>query len=99
MGVRASISKHTSFIYLAFEKMDPFIYLIVQNDLLIYCPLIFIPIYCWQTNISINSLATKRTSSVEKISERKIYAYNGMSEKWGLSHMNQEKSGQSYTFC
>ena len=27
-----------------------------------------------------------------------IYAYTGMSEKWGLSHMNQEKWGQSYTF-
>ena len=22
-----------------------------------------------------------------------------MSEKWGLSHRNQEKSGHSYTFC
>ena len=29
----------------------------------------------------------------------KIYAYTGMSEKWGLSHTNQEKWGQSYTFC
>ena len=28
-GVRASISKLTAFIYLAFEKSDPFIYWIV----------------------------------------------------------------------
>ena len=40
-GVRASISKPTPFIYLAFEKTDPFICLIIQNDLFIYCPLIF----------------------------------------------------------
>ena len=46
-GVRASISKPTLFIYLPFEKMDPYIYLIVINvDLFIHCPLIFIPIYC-----------------------------------------------------
>ena len=32
----------------AFEKTNPFIYLIVQNvDPFIYCPLTFIPIYCW----------------------------------------------------
>ena len=30
------------------KKNVPFIYLIVRNvDLFIYCPLIFIPIYCW----------------------------------------------------
>ena len=61
-GVRASISKPTPFIYLAFEKQNKkkkknkkkqqqqktFIYLIVQNvDPFIYCPLTFIPIYCW----------------------------------------------------
>ena len=39
-----------------------------------------------------------------KISKRKIYAYTGMlwagiSEKWGYSHTNEEKSGQPYTFC
>ena len=45
--VRASISKPTPFIYLAFEKTYPFIYLIIRNaDLFIYCPLIFVPIYC-----------------------------------------------------
>ena len=28
--------------------MDPFIYLIIRNvDLFIYCPLIFLPVYCW----------------------------------------------------
>ena len=43
-GVRASISKPTPFIYLAFEKMGPFIYMYldIQNvDLFIFCPLIF----------------------------------------------------------
>ena len=45
MGVRASISKPTPFIYLAFEKMDLFIYLILDH-LFKYCPLIFVPIYC-----------------------------------------------------
>ena len=53
-GVRASISKLTPFIYLAFAKTDPFIYLIIQNvDLFIYCPLIFEP--CYYTNITVNS--------------------------------------------
>ena len=28
-----------------------------------------------------------------KFSEQKIYAHTGMSEKWGLPHRNQEKSG------
>ena len=32
------------------------------------------------------------------ISERKICAHTRMSEKWGLSHRNPEKSGHSYTF-
>ena len=41
-GVRASISKPTPFIYLAYIKKNPFIYLIIQNvDLFIYCSLIF----------------------------------------------------------
>ena len=41
-GVRASISKPTPFVYLAFKEMDPFIYLIIQIvDLFIYCPLKF----------------------------------------------------------
>ena len=35
----------------------------------------------------------------QKSLSEKIYAYTGISEKWGLSHTNQEKSGQSYTFC
>ena len=39
---------HSYTMYLAYEKTDPFIYLIIRNvDLFIYCPLIFIPIYCW----------------------------------------------------
>ena len=42
MGVGASISKPTPFIFLALEKTDPFIYSIVVNvDLFIYGPLIF----------------------------------------------------------
>ena len=45
----------------------------------------------------VNPMNTKRTSSFEK-SERNIYAYSGMSEKWGLLHTNQEKSGQPIHF-
>ena len=42
MGGQARISKPTPFICLAFEKMDPIVYLIVHNvDLFIYCPLSF----------------------------------------------------------
>ena len=41
-GERASISKPTTFIYLAFEIKDPFIYQIIWNvDPFIYSPLIF----------------------------------------------------------
>ena len=40
MGVRASISKPTPNIYLAFEKNSPFIYLISKKDD------IFIYMYC-----------------------------------------------------
>ena len=71
-------------IYLALEKTDPFIYLIVRNvDLFIYLlPSDFIPIYCWQL----------QKYSSQFISERKIYAYTGVSEKWGLSHTDQEKN-------
>ena len=42
MGLRNRILNPTPFIYLAFEKMDQFIYSIVSNvNLFIYCPLIF----------------------------------------------------------
>ena len=51
---------------------------------------------CWPFHIFIEYQENKQP---HKISERKIYAYTGTSEKWGLSHTNQEKSGQSYTFC
>ena len=66
-GVRASISKPTPFIYQAFENTDPFIYLIIQNvDLFIYCPLSFLYPFIAACNISVSSLNTKRTSSLEK---------------------------------
>ena len=100
-GVRASVSKPTPFIYLAIEKIDPFIYLIVQNvDPLVYCLLTLYPFIAGsRTNIAVNSLNTKRMSILDKTLNEKIYAYTRMSEKWGLSHTNQEKYGQSYTFC
>ena len=42
-GVRASISKPTPYIHLAFERTDPFIYLIIRNvDLFLQCLLIFL---------------------------------------------------------
>ena len=95
IAVRASISKPTLVIFLAFEITDPFIYLIIQNfDLSIYCPF-FIPIFASSyTNIAFSKINTKRTSILGKISERKKkYAYTWMSETLGLSHTNQEKSG------
>ena len=101
-GVRASISKPTPFIYLAFEKTDPFIYSIIQNvDLFIYCPLIFFTHFLLviTQKITVNLYNTKRISSLEKSLSEKICAYTRMSEKWGLSHRNPEKSGHSYTFC
>ena len=62
-------------------------YLIVRNvDLFIY-PFITGS----KTNIAVNSLNTKRTSSPDKSLGEKIYAFTRMSDKWGLSHMNQEK--------
>ena len=41
----------------------------------------------------------QENKQARKISERKICAYTGMSEKWSLSYTNEEKSGQSSTFC
>ena len=83
------------------KKTDLFIYLIIQNaDLFIYCPLTFCTHFLLViTQISVNSCNTKRIKQPRKISQRKIYAYTRMSEKWGLSHRNPEKSGHSYTFC
>ena len=74
--MRAKISKPTPFIYLAFEKTDPFIYFIIQNiDLFIYCPLIFCThLLLVVRQISVNSLNTKRTSSLEKsLSEKYVH--------------------------
>ena len=99
--MRASISKPTPFIYLAFGKKDPFIYLIIQNvDLFIYCPFIFcahLLLFVRQISQSVHWIPKEQ--ALRKISEWKICAYTRMSEKWGLSHRNPEKSGHSYTFC
>ena len=68
-GVRASISKPTPFIYLAFEKTVRFIYLIIRNvDLCIYCRLIICThlLLVVRQHIAVNSFNTKRTSSHEK---------------------------------
>ena len=66
------------------KKMDPFIYLAVRNvDLFIYCTLIFIA--GSHINMAVNSLKQPR-----KISERKIYAYTGMSAR------GCQKSGAYY---
>ena len=61
----------------------------------------FIPIYCWWLKkYSSQFVEYQENKQPRKISERKIYTYTGMSEKWGLSHTNQENSGQLqvYTF-
>ena len=71
------------------KKTDPFIYLIVRNiDLFIYCPLIFIPIYCWY----------QEDKQPWQTSKRKNIQFTGMSEKWGLSNTNQEKIGSVIYF-
>ena len=81
------------------KKTDPFIYLIIQNvDLFIYCPLIFCT-HCWLFDKCRSQFTEyQENKQPRKISERKICAYTRMSEKWGLSHRNLEKSGHSYTF-
>ena len=93
--MRASISKPTPFIYLAFEKTDPLIYLIIQNvDLFINCPLIFfVPIFagCY-TNITVNSCNTKRISSLEKSLSEKYVHIPGCQKKWG-PHRESRKTG------
>ena len=74
-GVRHSISKHAPFIYLAFEKTDPYHILDHINfvDPFIYCPLIFGTHLLLVVRQIVNSLNTKITSSL-KISEWKICA-------------------------
>ena len=83
-GVRASISKPTP-----------------SSEMLTYSYTALRFLYPFiagcQTNITINSLNIEYQENKQprKLSERKIC----MSEKWGLSHRNPEKSGHSYTFC
>ena len=51
-----------------------------------------------QISQSIHWIPREQAASNNLWSKR-IYAYTRMSEKWSLSHTNQEKSGQSYTVC
>ena len=90
-GVRASILKPTQFIYLAFEKTDPFIYLIIQNvDLL---PFDFLyPFFAgYYTNITVNSCNTKRISSLEKSLSEKYVHIPGC-QKIGSFHTGIQKN-------
>ena len=92
--MRASISKPTPCIYLAFEKTDPVIYLIIQNvDLFIYCPLIFLyPCFAgYNTNIIVNSCNTKRISSLEKSLSEKYVHIPGC-QKNGAFHTGIQKN-------
>ena len=104
MGVRASIWKPTPFKYLAFEKTDQFIYLLIQNvDLFIYCPLIFcthLLLVVRQISQSVHWIPREQAASKSLLANNMcIYqVYTRLSEKWGLSHRNPEKSGHSYTF-
>ena len=88
------VSKPTSFIYLAFEKTNPFIYLIIQNvDLIIYCPLIF---FCTHFllvvgHITVNSCNTKRISSLEKSLSEKYVHIPGC-QKNGAFHIGIQKN-------
>ena len=101
-GVRASISKPTPFIYLAFEKrthsytwsskMLTYSY----TALWFFEPIFFAGYY---TNITVNSCNTKRISSLQNSLSEKYVHIPGCQKKWSLSHRNPEKSGHSYTFC
>ena len=68
---------------------------IIQNvDLFIYCPLIFVPIYCWLLDkYHSQFIEYQENKQPRKISEQKICVYTKLSEKWGLSHRNPEKIG------
>ena len=58
----------------------------------------FVPIFCWLLHkYHSQFMLYQEDKQPRKISERKICAYTRMSEKWGLSHRNPEKSGHSYT--
>ena len=60
----------------------------------------FVPIYCWLSDkYHSQFIEYQENKQPRKISERKICEYTRMSEKWGLSHRNPEKSGHAYTFC
>ena len=76
----------TQFIYLAFEKTDPFIYFIIRNvDLFIYCPLIF----CTHLLLEVRQISQSihwipREQAASKNLWAKICAYTRMSEKWAF---------------
>ena len=74
--MRASISKPTPFIYLAFEKNGP-IHILDQTKCwpIHYCPLIFCTHFLLViTQISVNSYNTKMISSLEKsLSEKYVH--------------------------
>ena len=66
--VRASISKRTPFIYLAFEKTDPFIRILDGPSFF------YLLIAGSYTNTAVNSLNTKGISSLEKsLSEKYVH--------------------------
>ena len=55
-------------------------------------PFDFLHIYCWYLDkYRSQFIVYRQNNQPRKISERKIYACNGMSEKWGLTHTNPEK--------
>ena len=58
----------------------------------------FVPIYCWLLDKYHSQFIEYQNKQPRKISERKISVYTKLSEKWGFSHRNPEKSGHSYTF-
>ena len=51
------------------------------------------------SNIAVSSLNTKRTRTLEKYLSEKLTHIRRSQKSGGLSYTNQEKSGQSYTFC
>ena len=69
------------------KKTDPLIYLIIQNvDLFIYCPLIFVPIFCWLLDkYHSQFIEYQENKQPRKISERNIVHIPGC-QKNGAFH-------------
>ena len=105
--MRASISKPTPFIYLAFEITDPFIYILGHPKCWPIHILRFDFLYpffaSYYTNITVHSCNTKRISSLEKsLSKKYVHIpgcqkneafHTGIQKNWAIHILFVEKRG------